>query len=101
MPDNKPETPWNRLLGAAKEAGATEDDSPVEEAPSGFVKRMISMQEGLWKFAKTILWRRWSLVAALLAIALYLTLYFVMKSNPPTPAPAPQLAPTFPLPPAP
>jgi hypothetical protein len=99
MPDKDPENPWTRFVDAAKDAGATEDDASVEAAPSGFVKRVIAMREGLWKFAKTILWRRWSLVAALLAIVLYLTLYFVMKSNPPTPDPAP--TPTLPLPPEP
>ncbi|NIP98617.1 MAG: hypothetical protein GWO24_36490 [Akkermansiaceae bacterium] len=99
MPEDHRQNPWNRLLEAAKDAGATEDHAPVEPAPSGFVARIIAMRQGLWKFARTFIWRRWSLVAALLAIALYLVVYFVMKSNPPTPAPTPP--PSFPFPPEP
>lgn len=89
--------PWNRLVGAAREAGATEEDHQKEEAPSTFVSRVVKMREGLWQFAKTVLWRRWSAIAALIAILLYLLFHFVMKMNPPEPAPNPSL----PLPPEP
>ena len=99
MPDQDQENAWKRLVDAAKESGATGEDLAEEPAPSGFVGRVVAMREGLWKFARTILWRRWSLVAALIAIVLYLLFYFVMKSNPPTPDPAP--TPSYPLPPAP
>ena len=98
-PNENQENSWNKLVDAAKDAGATKATASLkEQAPSGFVSGVIAMREGLWKFAKTVLWRRWSLCAALLATALYLTFYFIMKANPPTdPAPAP--APTLPEPP--
>lgn len=98
--DQDRENSWKQLVHAAKEAGATDDDSSEEKAPSAFVAGVIAMREGLLNFARTIIWRRWSLVVALLAIALYLTVYFIMKSNPPTqPEPAP--APSLPQPPDP
>ena len=97
--DHDQENAWNRLVGAAKDAGAAGDDEPIEAAPSGFVKRVITMREGLWLFAKTVLWRRWSLAAAVIAIILYLVFYFVMKANPPESAPATN--PSLPLPPEP
>ncbi len=99
MPDNHRKNPWNRLVDAARNAGATEDHAPNDAASSGFVARVITMREGLWRLAKTLLWRRWSLVAALIAIALYLILYFVMKSIPPASDPVP--TPSLPLPPEP
>lgn len=96
MPEQDEDSPWNQLVGAAKEVGATAPDGPPEPVPSGFAGRIVAMREGLWRLARTLLWRRWSLVAALLAIVLYLILYFVLKSDP-VPEPAPQL----PMPPAP
>lgn len=99
MPENDRQDPWNRLVDAAKNAGAPAEQDPEEPASSGFVSRVVAMREGLWQFAKTVLWRRWSLAAALAAIVLYLVIYFVMKSSPPAPAPAP--APSLPLPPEP
>jgi hypothetical protein len=100
MPAHDPKDPWNRLVDAAKKSGATaDDDPPSEPAPSTFVAGVIALRGGLWKFARTILWRRWSLAAALLAIVLYLLFSIVMKSNPPAPTPEP--APSLPLPPEP
>ena len=63
---------------------------------AGFVSRVVMMRRGLWRFARTLLWRRWLLVAAGAAIVLFLTIYVVMKLTPP-PDPAPRL----PFPPAP
>lgn len=101
MPDPNEENHWNRLIDAAKDAGATTDDAHEHKAPSAFVSGVIAMREGLWKFTKTVLLRRLSLVAALLAIALWLILYFVMKSNPPARSPDPVLPQTLPQPPSP
>ncbi len=101
MSDPNEDNHWNRLVDAARDAGATTDDAREQKAPSAFVSGVITMREGLWKFATTVLWRRWSLVAALLAIALYLIFYFVMKSNPPARAPTPAPSQTLPQPPDP
>ena len=103
MPDPDKENHWNRLVDAAKDAGAATDGTHEHKAPSTFVSGVITMREGLWKFTKIVLLRRLSLVAALLAIALWLILYSVMKSNDPAPAPAPVQTPprTLPQPPNP
>ena len=103
MPDPDKENHWNRLVDAAKDAGATTDDAHEHKAPSTFVSGVIAMREGLWKFTKIVLLRRLSLVAALLAIAVWLILYSVMKSNEPARSPAPVQAPpqTLPQPPDP
>ena len=101
MSDPNEDNHWNRLVDAARDAGATTDEAREHEAPSAFVSGVIIMREGLWKFATTVLWRRWSLGAAFLAFALYLLFYFVMKSNPPARAPTPAPPQTLPQPPDP
>ena len=101
MPDPNKENHWNRLVDAAKDAGATTDGALEHKAPSTFVSGVIAMREGLWKFTKIVLLRRLSLVAAILAIALWLILYSVMKSNEPARSPAPALPQTLPQPPDP
>ena len=103
MPDKDQQNSWNRFIDAAKNAGATKDRAAADKPPSSFVSSVIAMRENLWQFAKTVLWRRWSLVAALIAIVLYLTFYVIMKTNPPEPdpVPAPSPTPTPPLPPDP
>ncbi len=101
MPDPDKENHWNRLVDAAKDAGATTDGTHEHKAPSTFVSGVIAMREGLWKFTKIVLLRRLSLVAALLAIALWLILYSVMKSNDPAPAPVQTPPRTLPQPPNP
>ena len=96
MPDPEKNNHWNRLVDAAREAGATSKEE-ANKASSSFVSSVVAMQQGLWDFARTILWRRWSLVAALLAIAVYLTFFFLIKSRPSPrnipPAPAETLPP--------
>ena len=74
---------WDQLVNAARDARAS-DPTPEDDRPShDFLSRMAKMRHRLWKIARTILWRRWSLFAALGAIILYLVVYFVLKSSPP------------------
>jgi hypothetical protein len=81
MPDKDKENQWRRLVDAAKDAGATTGEDQHDAAPSTFVSGVITLKEGLWKFARTVLWRRWSLVAALLALLLYLTFFLILRSS--------------------
>ena len=80
MPDPEKNNHWNRLVDAAREAGVNSNEE-TKKASSSFVSSVVAMQKGLWVFARTILWRRWSLFAALLAIAVYLSFFFLMKSG--------------------
>ena len=88
MPDTNKGNQWKRLVNAARDAGATSGEEPSDAAPSTFVSRVITLRAGLWKFARTVLWRRWSLVAALLALLLYLLFFLILKSAPPNQAPS-------------
>ena len=98
MPETNKGNQWNRLVNAAKDAGATTGEEKHEAAPSTFVSRVITLRKGLWKFASAVLWRRWSLLAALLALLLYLILFLTLKSMPPAaPSPAPWTLPEPPV----
>ena len=90
MPETNKENQWSRLVDAAREAGATTQEEQDEAAPSTFISRVITLKEGLWKFARTVLWRRWSLVAALLALLLYLTFFLVLRSPSPNSIQSPE-----------
>lgn len=98
MPDPEKNNHWNRLVDAARKVGATSEGSPTPKVTSSFVSNVVAMRKGLWGLARTILWRRWSLIAALLAITIYMTFFFLLKSRPPSsptlpPAPAETLPP--------
>tara|TARA_B100000459_G_scaffold88189_1_gene49606 strand:- start:474 stop:779 length:306 start_codon:yes stop_codon:yes gene_type:complete len=100
MPESNKENQWSRLVDAARDAGATTREEQHDAAPSTFISQIITLKEGLWKFARTVLWRRWSLVAALLALLLYLSLFLILRST--SPSSAPSTAPlTLPQPPDP
>jgi len=56
------------------------------------VSRLASLRGSLLRFARTLLWRRWSAVAAVAALVLYLVVYLILKSNPS------EVAPVLPIP---
>ena len=90
MPEPEKENQWSRLVDAARDAGATTREEQHDAAPSTFISRVITLRKGLWKFARTVLWRRWSLVAALLALLLYLTFFLVLRSFSPNSIQSPE-----------
>ena len=81
---------WNELLGAIKKAGAGQPAAGPDAAPPTFVSRMRKMRETLWLVARTLLWRRWSLVAIAVALIIYLVAYLVLKEDPAPTIPPPQ-----------
>lgn len=80
---------WTRLLGEAKKSGAGQPGRRETGDPSSFVVRMRTARENLWVFAKTILWRRWSLIAIAVALLLYLIAYLVLGPAAPPSIPTP------------
>lgn len=95
MTDDKQDS-WNKLVDTAKHLDATGSAAEVP-APEGFVARMRSVRKSLWSLARTLLWRRWSLVAIVVAALLYLLVYLFFRPDPtptiPTPQPPTPLAP--------
>ena len=95
MTPNPPENEWDKLVRSARDLGL-EDEGNRETTPPRVLDRIIHLREGLWRLARMLLWRRWLLVAAGGAIALFLVVFMVMKMNPPVVPPPP-----LPLPPQP
>lgn len=80
-PDNNDpdQSPWNRLVSASRPASENNDG---EHPPEGFVAHMRKVRGDLWGFARTLLWRRGSLIAIVVALLLYLLAHFFLKSDP-------------------
>jgi hypothetical protein len=89
MPNHQDDS-WNRLLKAAKKSGAGTESGRDSSPPDDFVSRMRSARKALWGLARTLLWRRWSLVAIAVAAALYLIVWLVLKDDPAPLIPPPE-----------
>jgi hypothetical protein len=81
---------WNKLVNLAKQSGAGRTGTDEAAVPKSFVSRMRKLRSTLWDFAKTLLWRRLSLVATIVAIVLYLVVYLLTKQDPVPSIPTPQ-----------
>ena len=94
MNRDKQSRAWDELLRAAKSDRGSPADPAAEQAPESFVTRVRTMRAGLWAVAKAIFWRRWSLVAIVVAALVYLCVEFflpprddqsIQPPKPPTP----------------
>lgn len=94
--DERSDNRWDEILRAAREAGVGRVATPAETtAPERFVARVRTMRAGLWALAKALFWRRWSLVAAVVAALLYLVAHLLLRPDPPRSIPTP-VPPTLP-----
>ena len=95
--NDESDQPWKELVKAAQKARAKAPDEEAPAPPPNFVSRMREMRRSLWRMARTILWRRWSLVAIVIALLLYLVAYLILRPDPaptiPPPAPPNPLSP--------
>ena len=83
MTQDNSEEPWKRLVEAARETGAADGPQSAPPPPDGFVAGVRTVRRKLWKFAKSYLWRKWSLAAIAVALLLYLVAYLILKQDPP------------------
>jgi len=79
---------WETLLSAARTC--EQEQAMVIAAPEDFVVRIRAMHDKLWQFAKVLLWRRWSVFLALIAVSAYVVTYFIVQepAGPVVPRPA-------------
>jgi hypothetical protein len=95
--NNDDDETWNQLVNAAKQVGAGKTGIEERSAPQRFVAHMRKVRGTLWDLAKALLWRRWSLIAIVVACVLYLIAYLLLKQDPapviPTPQPPNPLSP--------
>lgn len=76
---DEPDKAWKRLVDAARAAPA--EAAPEHRAPDGFAARLVGLRDRIIALARTLLWRRWSLVAALLAAVVYLGVLLVARCD--------------------
>ena len=88
--NDEPDQPWKELVKAAHKARAESPDDASPTPPPNFVSRMREMRQSLWQIARTILWRRWSLIAIVIALLLYLVAYFLLRTDPAPTIPPPE-----------
>lgn len=89
----KIQDPWRRLLDTGhRPGGAPTGVSSIPVPPPGFLELLRAQRAGLWKIARALLWRKWSLLLALAALILFFaTLFhneFIDTSAPAIPRPA-------------
>jgi len=77
---NEPEESWKKLVEAARKAPPEPETPP----PAGFASRVVALRDAIAAFARTLLWRRWSVLAALACLALFLAVLVVTKCSPDT-----------------
>lgn len=62
---NDPEQRWRKLAAAARRGGPGPDPGHAAPPP-GFAARIVALRDVVIAFARTLLWRRWAVIAALL-----------------------------------
>jgi len=76
---NNPEESWKKLVEAARKAPPESTAPP----PAEFASRVLALRDTIAAFARTLLWRRWSVLVALCCLALFLAVLAVTKCSAP------------------
>ena len=70
---------WKQLVKAAKPALEGSEAPP----PKDFGARIATLRDGIRSLALALTWRRWSILAALLAALVLAILYWVLRDDTP------------------
>jgi hypothetical protein len=76
---NDSEESWKKLVEAARKA----PPEPEEAPPAGFASRVVALRDAIAAFARTLMWRRWSVLAALGCLVLFLAVLAATKCSAP------------------
>lgn len=68
---------WKRLVEVAKK----NPEEPTAPPPKSFSKKASQLREAVQTLALTLTWRRWSLLAALLAGLIFLICFYVLRDD--------------------
>lgn len=68
---------WKRLLEVAKK----NPEEPTAPPPRSFSGKIDQLRETVQALALTLTWRRWSLLAALLAGLAFLICFYIVRGN--------------------
>ena len=78
---------WKRLVEVAKK----NPEEPTVPSPKSFSGKIGQLRETVQALALTLTWRRWSLLAALLAGFSFLICFYVLRDNEPEPIREPMI----------
>ena len=78
MNDN--DDPWKRLVDAAKKKPRDEQPEPTAQIS------VTTLRESVHALLLALTWRKWSVLAALLASVIFL-IFFLLRDDPPSPEP--------------
>ena len=87
----KPDHRWDKLVKAAQKSPPAE---PEEKLPPGFVSRIVGLRDAIAAFARTLAWRRWSVLTAILSAGILLIVFAVTRCDD---DPDPLIAPPEPI----
>jgi hypothetical protein len=69
---NNHEQNWQKLVEAARRTPPPTD--PAKPPPPGFANRILNLRESIVSLARVMFWRRWSVLAAFLCLAIFLAI---------------------------
>ncbi len=78
---------WKRLVEVAKQ----NPEEPSAPPPQSFPGKIGQLRETVQALALTLTWRRWSLLAALLAGLTFLICFYVLRDDEPEPSREPMI----------
>ena len=78
---------WKRLVEVAKK----NPEEPTAPPPRSFSGKIDQLRETVQALALTLPWRRWSLLAALLAGLAFLICFYVLRGKQPEPTREPMI----------
>ena len=78
---------WKRLVEVAKK----NPEEPTVPSPKSFSGKIGQLRETVQALALTLTWRRWSLLAALLAGLAFLICFYVLRGKQPEPTREPMI----------
>lgn len=74
---NEPEESWQKLVDAARKTPAPLEIPP----PAGFASRVVSLRGAIVDFARTLLWRRWSVLVAFACFAVLVAVFAITRCS--------------------
>lgn len=81
---NDPNDKWQKLVAAAARSRAPEPEHKTP--PPGFAARIVALRQSVVAMARVLLWRRWSVILAmlcLLVLGVVFSLYRCTRPEPP------------------
>lgn len=74
---NNPDQQWQKLVAAARRTSPPADEPT--SAPPGFASHIVALRESVIALARVLLWRRWSVTAAILCFVIFAVILTLLR----------------------